>query len=243
MKRIMRIVYFSIFLLLLNLPVGVNAQAGGGDEPIVGRWEFPMGQIYTFKTDGTFSAPYVSGTWKSGGMNQENASVKYNVYTYSQSGQLSEKPEVLTLSRGDREGHEYESGHVLRLDQQMRVKKLPDRADDDFSGNADTRSTETRRSHSSSEEVLRGHIGDSEAVFRLRIEDGKVTGTYSQGGNTYRIQGRSESGRLSLDEYTGERVTAHIKLNFDDQERRWHGTMFNVSPNRNQYPVELTQVQ
>ena len=242
--KLTKITRFTILLLLLGVPVGANAQAAaGGDEPIVGRWEFPMGQIYTFKTDGTFSAPYVSGTWKSAGMNQANASALYDLYTYSQSGRLSQKPEVLTLSRGDREGHEYESGHVLRLDQQMRVKKLPDRADDDFSGNAETKSTETRRSHSSSEEVLRGHIGDSEAVFRLRIEDGKVTGTYSQGGNTYRIQGRSESGRLSLDEYTGERVTAHIKLNFDDQERRWHGTMFNVSPNRNQYPVELTQVQ
>jgi hypothetical protein len=131
----------------------------------VGRWEFPMGQIYTFKRDGTFSAPYVSGTWKSAGMNQANASALYDLYTYSKSGRLSQKPEVLTLSRGDREGHEYESGHVLRLDQQMRVKKLPDRADDDFSGNAETKSTETRRSHSSSEEVLRGHIGGSEAVL------------------------------------------------------------------------------
>jgi hypothetical protein len=177
-------------------------------------------------------------------MNQANAAAIYHLFTYSQSGRLSQEPEVLTLSRGDREGHEYESGHVRRLDQQMRVKKLPDKADDDFSGNTDTsRSTETRRSHGSSEEVLRGHIGDSEAVFRLRIEDGKVTGSYSQGGSTYRIQGRSEQGRLSLDEFTGERLTAHIKLDFDDQERRWNGTMFNVSPNKNQYPVELTRVQ
>src|ERR1700730_5402966 len=144
--KLMKITYFTIFLLLLGVPAGVNAQvAAGGDEPIVGRWEFPMGQIYTFKTDGTFSAPYVSGTWKSAGMNQANASALYDLYTYSQSGRLSQKPEVLTLSRGDREGHEYESGHVLRLEQQMRVKKLPDGANDDFSGNTDTsRSTETR---------------------------------------------------------------------------------------------------
>lgn len=240
----MKITRLSILLLLLGVPVGVNAQAAaGGDEPIVGRWEFPMGQTYTFKTDGTFSAPYVSGTWKSGGMNQANASAIYNLYSYSQSGHLSQKPEVLTLSRGDREGHEYESGHVLRLDQQMRVTKLADRADDNFSGNTASPPTETRRSHSSSEEVLRGHIGGSEAVFRLRTEDGKVTGTYSQGDKSYRIQGRSKEGRLLLDEFTGERLTAHIKLDFDDRERRWNGTMVNVSPNNNQYPVELTRVQ
>ena len=128
--KLTKITRFTILLLLLGVPVGANAQAAaGGDEPIVGRWEFPMGQIYTFKTDGTFSAPYVSGTWKSAGMNQANASALYDLYTYSQSGRLSQKPEVLTLSRGDREGHEYEAGHLLRLNERMRVTKLSDPAD------------------------------------------------------------------------------------------------------------------
>jgi hypothetical protein len=238
--KLMKITYLSMLLLLLGLPASAIAQAVDSDEPIVGRWFFPMGQTYVFKTDGSFTGqPGLSGTWKRGRMDDKTTAIEYRLYFSSG----PDKPEILTLTRGDREGHEYESGHVLRLDRQMRVKKLPDKADDNFSANTDSRSTETKRPHHSSEQVLRGHIGGSEAVFRLRIEDGKVTGTYSQGGNTYRIQGRSESGRLSLDEYTGERVTAHIKLDFDDQERRWHGTMFNVSPNTNQYPVELTQVQ
>jgi len=242
MKLTLKLSYFSISVLFLVLLLGVPAQAVDSDQPIVGRWFFPMGQTYVFKTDGSFTGqPSLSGTWKFVRMDDKTTAMEYRL-SYSSGG--PDKPEILTLSRGDREGHEYESGHLLRLDEQMRVKKLPDKADDDFSGKANTiRSTETRRSHSSSEEVLKGHIGGSEAVFRLRTEDGKVTGTYSQGGNTYRIQGRSESGRLSLDEYTGERVTAHIKLDFDDQERRWNGTMLNVSPNTNQYPVELTRVQ
>jgi hypothetical protein len=236
--KLMKITYISMLLLLLGLPASAIAQAS--DEPIVGRWFFPMGQTYVFKADGSFTAEGVlSGTWKRVRMDDKTTAIEYRL-SYSGPRQT---PETLTLSRGDREGHEYESGHVLRLAEQMRVKKLPDKADDDFSGNGDTKPTEKRRSHNSSEQVWKGHIGGSEAVFHLKIEDGKVTGTYSQGGNTYRIQGRSESGRLSLDEYTGERVTAHIKLDFDDEERRWKGTMFNVSPNTNQYPVELTQVQ
>ena len=240
----MKRTYFSILLLLLAIPVGANAQAAaGGDEPIVGRWEFPMGQVYTFKSDGTFSSPYVSGTWKSAGMNQANASALYDLYTYSQSGRLSQKPEVLTLSRGDREGHEYESGHVLSLDQQMRVKKLPDRADDDFSGNSNSRSTETRRSHKSSEVEYDGQIGGSQAVFRLTIENEKVTGTYSQGDKTYRIVGRYENAQLLLDEYTGGRLTAHIKLDPNGSGDSWRGTMYNVFPNKEQYPVTFSRVR
>jgi hypothetical protein len=243
MKLTTKLSYFSIFVLLIGLPVRVSAQAAGSDEPIVGRWEFPMGQIYTFKADGTFSAPSISGTWKSAGMNQANASALYDLYTYSQSGRLSQKPEVLTLSRGDREGHEYESGHVLRLDQQMRVKKLPDRADDDFSGNSNSRSTETRRSRSSSEVEYDGQIGGSPAVFRLTTENEKVTGTYSQRDKTYRIVGRYENAQLLLDEYTGGRLTAHIKLDPNGSGDSWRGTMYNVFPNKEQYPVTFSRVR
>ncbi len=106
--------------------------------------------------------------------------------------------------------------------------------------NTDSGSTETRPSHRS-EQVLRGQIGGSEAVFRLTLEDGKVTGTYSQRGKSYRIEGTYKPGRMSLDEYTGEQLTAHIKLTLDDLETTWTGTMYNVYPNNNQYPVSLSK--
>lgn len=153
--------------------------------------------------------------------------------------------EVVTLIRGDREGHEYESGHTLRLGQQMRIKKLAEGAEDDFSGSSNSRSSsETRPSRHSSEQsdqVLRGTIGSSEAVFRLRLENGNVSGTYSQGGKTYRIEGTYQPGRMSLDEYTGERLTAHIKLALDDLETTWTGTMSNVYPDKSQYPVSVSK--
>jgi hypothetical protein len=213
------------------------------DDSIAGRWEFPMGQVYTFMADGTFSAPGVHGNWKFAGMgvDQSDAIAKYNLFFYSQSGRLIKEPEVLTLIRGDREAHEYESGHVLRLGQQMRVKKLAERAGDDFSHKTDSRSTETRPSHRSSEVEYNANIGSSPAVFRLTTENEKVTGTYSQGDKTYRIVGRYKNEQLLLDEYTGERLTAHIRLNPTGSEGSWRGTMYNVYPDKNQYPVSLSK--
>ena len=228
MKPIMKVSYFSIFVLLVGLAVGVTAQAASEDEPIVGRWTFPMDQIYTFKADGTFSSQYVSGSWERGRMDDKTSAIEYHVY-----GGKGDKDEILTLNRGDREGHEYESGHVLRLNQQMRVKKLPERAEDSFSGNTDSGPKETQRSHKPLNGEYDGQIGGSQAVFRLRFEDAEVTGTYSQGDNTYRIQGKLENGRLLLDEYTGEQLTAHIKLDADG-EHGWKGTMHNVSADKKQ---------
>jgi hypothetical protein len=92
------------------------------------------------------------------------------------------------------------------------------------------------------EQVIRGTIGGSEAVFRLNTnDDGTINGTYSQGSKTYRIKGTGQPGHMSLDEYTGERLTAHIKLTLDDLETTWTGTMYNVYPNKNQYPVSLSK--
>lgn len=99
------------------------------------------------------------------------------------------------------------------------------------------------RPHERGDQVLRGTIGGGEAVFRLRLEDGNVNGTYSQGGKSYRIEGTYKPGRMSLDEYTGERLTAHIKLTLDDLETTWTGTMHNVYPDKNQYPVSLSKSQ
>lgn len=217
-----------------------QSSASTADEPIVGRWMFPMDQPYTFTGDGNFSGPNVGGSWKSLGMNDQTSAIQYEL---SFGGR---NKEVVTLIRGDREGHEYESGHTLRLGKQMRIKKLAEGAGDDFSGNSNSRSTtETRPSHHSSEQVLRGTIGGGEAVFHLRWSDDErtISGSYSQGGKTYRIEGTGQPGHMSLDEYTGERLTAHIKLTLDDLETTWSGTMYNVSPDKNQYPVSLSKTQ
>ena len=85
-----------------------------------------------------------------------------------------------------------------------------------------------------------GRVGNSEATFRLRFDsDGRVSGSYTQGGNTYRLEGRNRSGRLQLDEYTGDRLTAHLDLTLNSSERevRWEGRMQNVYPDTNTYPV------
>jgi len=97
--------------------------------------------------------------------------------------------------------------------------------------------------HERGDQVLRGTIGGGEAVFRLRLEDGNVNGTYSQGGKSYRIEGTYTPGHMSLDEYTGERLTAHIKLTLDDLETTWTGTMHNIYPDKNHYPVSLSKSQ
>jgi hypothetical protein len=86
---------------------------------------------------------------------------------------------------------------------------------------------------SASEQIFTGKIGAKEATFRLRFEpDGRVTGTYSQSGSTYRLEGRGASDKLSLDEFTGERITAHLELTRMESggSSRWEGTMRNAPP-------------
>ncbi|HEX8490619.1 MAG TPA: TIR domain-containing protein, partial [Chthoniobacterales bacterium] len=76
-----------------------------------------------------------------------------------------------------------------------------------------------------------GKIGAKEATFRLRFDAAeRVTGTYSQGAATYRLEGRNPKGKLSLDEYTGERITAHLELTLSESADviRWEGTMRNM---------------
>jgi hypothetical protein len=85
-----------------------------------------------------------------------------------------------------------------------------------------------------------GKIGAKEATFRLRFEAGeRVTGTYSQGATTYRLEGRNPTGKLFLDESTGERVTAHIELTLAESSGviRWEGTMRNTPPDNRTFPV------
>ena len=83
-------------------------------------------------------------------------------------------------------------------------------------------------------------MGAKEATFRLRFEPGgRVIGSYIQGGATYRLEGRHPKGKLLLDEYTGERVSAHIELNLIETGAlvRWEGTMRNTPPDNRVLPI------
>jgi hypothetical protein len=98
---------------------------------------------------------------------------------------------------------------------------------------------------SATEQTFTGKIGAKEATFRLRFEpDGRVTGTYSQSGSTYRLEGRSAQNKLLLDEFTGERITAHIELarNESGGSSRWEGTMRNTPPDNRVFPVFFESV-
>jgi len=98
-------------------------------------------------------------------------------------------------------------------------------------------SIETGREH-----AFTGKVGNKDATFRLRFEQGgRVTGTYTQGGSTYRLEGRHPKGKMFLDEYTGERVTAHIELVLVETGTllRWEGTMRNTPPDNRVLPVFL----
>jgi TIR domain len=91
------------------------------------------------------------------------------------------------------------------------------------------------------EHTFIGKVGAKEATFRLRFEQGAhVVGTYTQGGSTYRLEGRHPKGKMLLDEYTGERLTAHIELNLVVETAtriRWEGTMRNTPPDNRVLPI------
>lgn len=87
-----------------------------------------------------------------------------------------------------------------------------------------------------------GKIGAREATFRLRFEAAeRVTGTYSQGAATYRLEGRNPKGKLFLDEYTGERISARLDLTLAESAGviRWEGTMRNTPPDNRTLPVSF----
>jgi len=92
------------------------------------------------------------------------------------------------------------------------------------------------------ENTYSGKVGKADAVFRLRFEaNERVTGSYSQGGSTYRLEGRNPPGKMYLDEYTGERVSAHLELSLVESatEIRWQGQMRNTPPDNRVLPVSL----
>ena len=101
--------------------------------------------------------------------------------------------------------------------------------------------SKANENESGRESTYFGKVGTSDAIFRLRFEAGdRVAGTYSQGGSTYRLEGRHPKGKLLLDEYTGERITAHIELaSADPANARWEGTMRNTPPDNRVFPVSF----
>jgi hypothetical protein len=89
-----------------------------------------------------------------------------------------------------------------------------------------------------------GSVGRTAATFRLRFDTaGHVTGTYSQNGQTYRLEGQNPKGKITMYEYTGEERTSRLELALQesDAEIRWSGTMYNISPNTNVYPVSFSR--
>lgn len=92
-----------------------------------------------------------------------------------------------------------------------------------------------------------GTVGPYEATFQLRFEsNGRVTGTYSLANNknlVLRLEGRNPKGKLFLDEYTRDRLTARIELTLNDSgsEIRWEGTMYNTPPDNRVFPVSFSR--
>ncbi|MEY2493614.1 MAG: hypothetical protein QOJ45_106 [Verrucomicrobiota bacterium] len=98
--------------------------------------------------------------------------------------------------------------------------------------------------------AFRGKVGPYDATFVLRFESGgRVSGTYSLTTNKnliLRIEGRNPKGRLFLDEYTHERLTARIELSLSEtasSDIRWEGTMYNTPPDNRVFPVSISRAR
>ncbi|HEY8835898.1 MAG TPA: hypothetical protein VIM09_09970, partial [Chthoniobacterales bacterium] len=71
-------------------------------------------------------------------------------------------------------------------------------------------------------------------------------GIYSLANNknlVLRLEGRNPKGKLFLDEYTRDRLTARIELTLNDSgsEIRWEGTMYNTPPDNRVFPVSFAR--
>ena len=90
------------------------------------------------------------------------------------------------------------------------------------------------------EYAFSGKVGSTDAIFHLKFEGTEhVTGDYVQKGVTYRLEGRHPKGKLLLDEYTQDRLTAHLNLTRDESasDLRWEGTMHNTPPDNRVFKV------
>ncbi|PYI91342.1 MAG: hypothetical protein DME97_13705 [Verrucomicrobia bacterium] len=97
------------------------------------------------------------------------------------------------------------------------------------------------------EYTYRGKVGPYDATFQLRFDaDGRVSGTYTMPVNkdlVLRLEGRNPEGKLFLDEYTRERLSAHLELTLSgsSSEVRWQGTMYNTPPDKRVFPVSIAR--
>jgi serine/threonine protein kinase len=97
------------------------------------------------------------------------------------------------------------------------------------------------------EYTYKGMVGPYEAIFHLKFEPGeRVTGYYNlpKSNNNFvvlRLEGRNPTGKLYLDEYTNEKLSARIELslNRSGSEIRWEGTMFNTD--KRVFPVSFAR--
>jgi hypothetical protein len=90
------------------------------------------------------------------------------------------------------------------------------------------------------ENTYSGQVGSSDATFRLRFgPTGRVSGTYTQNGRTFRLEGQNPTGKLLLEEYTDAQLTARIELTRKNSagDIRWEGTMHNTAPDNRSFPV------
>ena len=99
------------------------------------------------------------------------------------------------------------------------------------------------------EYTYKGMVGPYEAIFHLKFEAGdRVSGDYTLPKSmnkelVLRLEGRNPTGKLYLDEYTRERLTAHLELtlNRSSTEIRWEGTMYNTPPDNRVFRVSFTR--
>jgi hypothetical protein len=112
---------------------------------------------------------------------------------------------------------------------------------------AATSSVTSEGSGTAGDYSYQGTVGPYEASFQLHFEtSGRVTGTYSLATNKnllLRLEGRNPKGKLLLDEYTRDKLTARIELTLNDSanEIRWEGTMHNTPPDNRVFQVSFAR--
>ena len=97
--------------------------------------------------------------------------------------------------------------------------------------------------------TYKGMVGPYEAIFYLKFESGeRVSGHYNLPKSinkdlVLRLEGRNPTGKLYLDEYTHDRLSARIELTVtrSSSEVRWEGMMYNTPPDNRVYPVSFTR--
>jgi hypothetical protein len=110
-----------------------------------------------------------------------------------------------------------------------------------------TPSVPTEGSVTVGEFTYRGKVGPYDATFQLRFEpSGRVSGTYTMPQNqnlVLRLEGRNPKGKLFLDEYTRDKLSARIELSLIDSasDIRWEGTMYNTPPDNRVFPVSFSR--